>query len=159
MSIHQPTATAIALHEQNVTHAGPDFTWMHPDAPTTRHSGSMRGVRVWLHSRQGGICVSCGESLDNGEALEFCHLVACVVKGSGRGVGPGSGYLGHKTCNTADKSFGPVVPLASLMRPDLIVTDTYPTHGEGVAIWATHAAEDSERVARVTAMRQAAMSA
>jgi len=100
--------------------AGSDFKWNSPDAPAQIDSRHRQGLTMWLAKAQGMVCAACGDSL-MGETMELCHIVASRL--SGRGVMPLNIYVGHKGCNDDDaKAFGDILPIASLLRADVIVS-------------------------------------
>lgn len=126
------TTSLFALHSLAVALAGTDYMWNSPDAPSTLDSAHRRGLTRILAHRQGWVCAACGDDM-RGERYDLCHIVAS--RRTERGVMPGNAYVGHTSCNSDDdKRYavnGGVVPLASLVRSDVVQT-VHPTRAECV---------------------------
>ena len=87
--------------------------------------GSRRaGARIFLRDYQEGLCPDCGLSLDNGDLIDFCHIVSRGLDAKhsdeGKGWVAGNLFLGHRACNKAQQWRGPVVLPEHLTRPDLV---------------------------------------
>jgi hypothetical protein len=105
-------------HAALVTMAGTDFMW--DAAPTcTLARVQVHGLREYMRQAQGGLCAACGMALN--EYGEMCHVVSAGPKS--RGWVEGNIYLGHSACNEADRQHGAIVPLSSILRSDLILTE------------------------------------
>ena len=141
-----PLSSLLAV---NVTAAGTDYEWTtSPIACSRPRSDAMRGLVAWLAVCQEGMCAACGLPF-NGETLNINHIVSQGTKD--RGYVAGNIYLGHRVCNETDSEiYGRIVPIASLIRADLIPTD-YPTRGTMLA----YAASASNAKADRAAMRAA----
>lgn len=102
--------------------AGDDFAWAGVKGCHRPASDVRRALRADLIARQGGICFDCGEMLD--DTAEFCHIVS---RGPARkGWMPGNIGIGHSACNERQKDRSPIVQIADMTRPDVIVTDWLP---------------------------------
>lgn len=105
-------------HAALVTMAGDDMMW--DAAPTcTLARVQVHGLREYMRQAQQGMCAACGLALN--EYGEMCHIVSAGPKS--RGWVAGNIYLGHMACNEADRQYGAIVPLSSLLRADLILTE------------------------------------
>ncbi len=124
-------STLATLHSLAIALAGPDFQWSHPNAPTQMNSKHKQGLSLLMREYQLGLCVACGEELGD-EVTNYCHIVA--ARGcADRGRMGGNGYIGHVSCNDIDaKVYGDIVPLGSLIRPDLIML-AFPTRTDCLA--------------------------
>lgn len=117
--------TLETLHALAVAGAGSDFNWANERRACARPQGGQSNLLAWLTRAQDGVCAACGETLNDGTALEVCHLVSGGPKR--RGYVAGNLYAGHKSCNDDDRElFGYVVPVTSLARPDVVAL-TRPT--------------------------------
>lgn len=140
------TNTTQAQQAANLALAGADFQWTGIGNASRPRSDAFPGLVAWLAMAQNGVCAACGEAF-GGEVLNVNHLVSQGK--SQRGYVPGNLYLGHRTCNEIDaETFGAVVPLESLARPDLVPGD-YPTRATMLAM----AGKDAETKARRRAER------
>lgn len=144
-------STASAALALAATLAGEDFRWTHPAAPAQPNSEHRIGLTIMLAAAQGGICAACGEALA-GERTDLCHIVPSRV--SGRGTMPGNVYVGHASCNSDDAKIfaNGIVPLASLIRAD-VVQQAHPTRKDCVsAARAVRATREARRAARLANM-------
>lgn len=141
------TSTA---HAALVAMAGDDFLWTAYAGTQSYPAGdAFRGLVEILRDAQEGLCVACGEGLA-GERTQVCHIVSGGPKG--RGYVGGNLYLGHVDCNDIDREvYGTVVPLASLVRSDLILSER-PTRAAMLAAVPT---DDGSAKARRAAIRRA----
>lgn len=117
-----------------VAMAGERFTWDGVRGCSRPASDVRTRLRADLWERQGRICPQCGNG-DNGQPLEFCHIVA---RGNGvKGFVPGNVFTGHSSCNASTKpqhdADGNVVsgvavllPSVHLARPDVVATEWTP---------------------------------
>lgn len=128
--------------------AGPDYRWEHAQAPTQVDSKHRRGLTLLLTQAQGGLCAACGDALEG--PVNLCHIVASRI--SGRGLMPGNIYVGHVGCNDDDsKVFGDIVPVSSMVRPDLISL-AFPTRKACLAAVVEEEAVRAERRERRMAL-------
>lgn len=144
--------TLTTLHTLNVAAAGASFDWAGYKGACARPQGGQAALLRYLTSVQGGVCAACGDDLNDGTALEVCHLVSGGAKR--RGYVPGNLYAGHKSCNDDDREcFGAIVPPESLARPDVVLT-TRPTTAdlEPFATTTTTATLAARRAARMARM-------
>lgn len=105
-------------YEELVTMAGDDNAWTGIDGCSAPDGKAFAGYVALMRAAQEGLCAACGDALGN-EAVEVCH----VVGGGRRGYVGGNQYLGHIGCNDMDAELGRNVPLASLIRADLIMAE------------------------------------
>lgn len=116
-----------ALVSSLVSLAGPDFLYTgvrgcgRPSAKGMGKGSPRVGLRAYLWSAQGGLCVHCGEAV----ALEDAHTAHVVSRGPEvRGFLPGNLMVTHGKCNAEQRDeIGPVVKPEHLARPDLVVTE------------------------------------
>lgn len=144
------THTALtALYAANVAAAGSDYMW---DGITGTQScprgDAFPGLVAFLAIAQQGICAACGDEFGS-ETLNVCHIVSQGPRK--RGYVAGNLYLGHRGCNETDITYGAAVPLASLIRADLIPT-TYPTRADMLALATAHDRKSDRAARRAAAM-------
>lgn len=98
--------------------AGDGFRWDGVRGCSRPASNVRKQLRDDLWSRQGEVCPFCGQG-DNGDALEFCHIVA---RGPGvKGFVPGNVATGHASCNARTKPLydeaGALISGVEVLRP------------------------------------------
>lgn len=113
--------------------AGEGFAWEGVRGSSRPASDVRRKLRDDLWMRQGKVCPVCGNG-DNGDALEFNHVVARGPKV--KGFLPGNVFTGHGACNARTKplydergnliSGVEVLTLDYFTRADLIPTEWTP---------------------------------
>lgn len=107
-------------------------------------SNHIRGLRVILAARQGGICAGCGRPLA-GRTVELAHVIPSRFPDrQGYDITPGGVYAGCKGCNAYDVGRDARGIVSTMKRPDL-VQRVHPTRQACLA----ESASDVDEVAAI----------